>query len=390
VQNVKDMVIRDRNRPSVIVWGTRLNESDNFVALYDKTREVARHLDGSRQSTGAMHRYSVRGWDEDLFAYDDYESHHGNARLKPPIGELPYLVSEAVGALSGAALYRWIDTSRTLALQARMHAQVHNIVRSTPQYAGLLGWAGIDYASLNGGNRISKDLKWAGVLDTFRVAKPGAAIYRSQVDPAERAVIVPAFFWDFGPESPRDGPGRGAMIATNCDRLALHLDSQPLTTATPDVKKYGNLAYPPVFVDLTVDGSGLPELRVDGYLRGELVCALRMSSDPSHDLLAVELEDRAIAADGIDTTRATFRAVDAYGNQRPYVTGDVTLTLSGPAELIADNPFPFATYGGVGGAFVRSRSGACGIVTITAQHPTLGTARAQLRVSPSSDYRVVR
>ena len=38
-----------------------------------------------------------------------------------------------------------------LATQAVMHAQVHDIARSDPGYAGLLGWAGFDYASLNGG-----------------------------------------------------------------------------------------------------------------------------------------------------------------------------------------------------------------------------------------------
>ena len=30
LQNVHDMVIRDRNRPSVVVWGTRLNETASY------------------------------------------------------------------------------------------------------------------------------------------------------------------------------------------------------------------------------------------------------------------------------------------------------------------------------------------------------------------------
>ena len=64
-----------------------------------------------------------------------------------------------------------------------MHAQVHNMARPGPGYAGLLGWCAIDYASLNGGDRIWRNLKTPGVLDTFRVPKPGAAFYRSQVSP---------------------------------------------------------------------------------------------------------------------------------------------------------------------------------------------------------------
>ena len=63
---------------------------------------------------------------------------------------VPYLVSEAVGALDGSPTYRWVDSGAVLAEQALLHAQVHNIARSDPRYAGLLGWAGIDYASLRG------------------------------------------------------------------------------------------------------------------------------------------------------------------------------------------------------------------------------------------------
>ena len=58
------------------------------------------------------------------------------------------------------------------------------------------------------------------------------------------------------------------------------------------------------------------------------------------DRLALTADHPAIQADGTDTTRLTFRAVDAYGNQRPHVTGDVTLSLTGPGQLDGDNPFP--------------------------------------------------
>ena len=71
------------------------------------------------------------------------------------------------------------------------------------------------------------------------------------------------------------------------------------------------------------------------------------------------------------------------GNQRPYVSGDVTLTLAGPATLVGDNPFPFGSYGGVGGAFARSVPGRTGLVTVTAEHPSLGRATARLTVTPA-------
>ena len=82
-----------------------------------------------------------------------------------------------------------------------------------------------------------------------------------------------------------------------------------------------------------------------------------MTADTSRDRLVLTADDAAIVADGSDATRITFRAADAYGNHRPGVTGDVGLSVRGPAVLIGSNPFPFGESGGVGGAFVRSVPG---------------------------------
>jgi beta-galactosidase len=195
-------------------------------------------------------------------------------------------------------------------------------------------------------------------------------------------VIVPVFFWDFGPGSPPQGPGADVMIGTNCDWLKIYVGGRYLRTAVPDTLGFGGLAYPPVVTDIPVDCSRLPELRLDGYVAGRLAASVRMSADRSRDRLELTADDAAIMADGTDITRLTFRAVDAYGNQRPHVTGKVTLSLAGPATLIGDNPFPFGDYGGVGGAFVRSLPGLTGRVTVTARHPGLGEATVQLTVLP--------
>ena len=96
-----------------------------------------------------------------------------------------------------------------------------------------------------------------------------------------------------------------------------------------------------------------------------------MSADTSRDRLSLVADDTSIQADGSDMTRLTFRALDAYGNQRPSAGGDVTLSLVG-------------TYGGVGGAFVRPLPGRTGLVTVTAQHPRLGHASVRLTVTPAS------
>ena len=125
--------------------------------------------------------------------------------------------------------------------QAFAHALAHDLAQSDIRYAGVLAWAGFDYYSATRNRKNWNTLRTPGVIDTFRVPKPGAAIYQSQADPATRAVIVPVFFWDS--RSAPACPGPGSMFATNCDRLEVFAGGICLATATPDRQRFGHLAH---------------------------------------------------------------------------------------------------------------------------------------------------
>jgi beta-galactosidase len=381
VQNVRDMVTRDRSRPSVIIWGTRLNETTDFPGLWAATRQAAAELDSSRPSSGAMAYYDDVRWNEDVFAYNDYGINlkTGAANLKPPLPGLPYLITEAVGVEEARPEhFAWTDSPALLARQAALHGQVQSLARSNPRYSGLLAWAGFDYAS-----ELSQDpdnIKWAGVADGFRVPKPGAAIYQSQGDPSVNPVIIPVFFWE--PTGAVPAPAPTAMVASNCEQLEVFIDGLHLTTALPALAspQYSGLVHPPFLIRLPAPPANTtPELLILGYVGGQQVTYLRMSSDLTSDALGLTVDDTTISADGSDATRAVFRASDAHGNQRRYAIGQVALSVSGPATLIGDNPFAFGEYGGLGAVWIRSQAGQPGDITLTATHPLLGQAQVQVR-----------
>jgi beta-galactosidase len=381
VQNVRDMVRRDRSRPSVIIWGTRLNETPDLPGLWAATRQAAAQLDGSRPSSGAMARHEVFGWDEDVFAYNDY-SHDlelGKALLKPPFPGLPYLITEAVGVDEWKPhRFAWTDSPSQLTQQAVLHGQAQSLARSDPSYSGMLAWAAFDYASPEGLD--PESVKWAGVVDGFRIPKPGAAIYQSQVDPSVRPVIVPVFFWEPAGVFPFTSPN--LIIASNCERLEIYVGGKHVTTGLPATQsaRYAGLPYPPFLVQLPARvPHTTPELMIEGYVGTLQVTELRMSSNPATDTLAMSVDDATIVADGSDATRAVFRAVDEYGNLRRYPTGQVTLTLSGPAMLIGDNPFAFGDYGGLGAVWIQSQAGQTGNIVLSASQPEVGQAQVQVQ-----------
>ena len=386
-RDIGEMIVRDRNHPSIIVWGARLNETPNDTAFYTSTNELAHALDDSRPTAGAMAGQRLTtDYQQDVFGEDDYSSVKDADGVKEPVLQppvtgvgRPYLVSEAVGTLSGPAIYyRRTDPQAVQQGQATAHARVHDLAAADDRYCGLLAWSGFDYPS-GSGNQY-RGVKYTGVVDLFRIPKPGAAIYQAQADPRVRPVIAPAFYWDFGPQSPVTALP-AAMVCANLDRLEVYVGGQHFATLTPDRAGYPHLAYPPSFADFrAVDGSGLPELRIDGYLGDDQVASRCFSADPAGDVLRLAADHAEIDADGADATRLEFRAADRYGAPRPYVTGQVTLEVEGPAVLVGESPFDFAAAGGAGAVWIRSRAGQPGMVTVRASHPGLGQTEASIRV----------
>jgi beta-galactosidase len=74
--------------------------------------------------------------------------------------------------------------------------------------------------------------------------------------------------------------------------------------------------------------------------------------------------------------------VDSYGAPRPYVGGQIQLSVTGPGVLIGDNPFDFAGTGAAGAVWLRTLPGSAGTVTVRAAHPVLGSAAVTIHVLP--------
>jgi beta-galactosidase len=383
VRDVKDMILRDRNHPSIVIWGTRANETANDVELYKQTRELAKSLDDSRQSSGSMTSTSKKGWDEDVFAFDDYHSApDGTVGVVNPVEGVPFMLSEAVGQFNYPAgkgftlMYRRDAEPNVQQLQALHHAQVHNRAAFNQRICGVIAWCAFEYSSpVNS----LKAIKNPGVADVFRIPKLGASFYQSQGDPQSRPEIHPNFYWDFGTKSPK-GPGKNVAIFSNCERLELFLDDVHYATLQPDRKNYANLKHPPFFTDLDMDGSRRPVLRVDGFVAGKCLLTRHFSSDPKLDQLTVLADHTELIGDGIDATRIVFRITDTYGAARPFVGGIVSFNVEGPGILIGDNPFDLDESGGAAAIWIKSKPNSSGNITVLAKHPVFGSKIVKINV----------
>jgi beta-galactosidase len=370
VDNVGRMIRRDWNHPSIILWGVRINESRDNHDFYTRTNALAHQLDPTRQ-TGGIRNFPGSELLEDVFTVNDF-----GFPLRPPNHPL-YLNTEFVGHTFPT---KTIDNVERLREHTLRHARIHNQLASDPQYAGGIGWCAFDYnthANFGSGDRIC----YHGVSDIWRQPKPAAGFYRSQCDPGEEVVLEPAFHWARGDESV--GFTR-ALVCSNCDHLKFYVSDTLVAEVDPDREEFAHLKYAPFSTDLSHIRAGWGDLRIDGFIAGKQVVSRSFSGRGVDSKFTAQPDDTTLLADGADTTRVVLRVTDEFGAIRPFAGDAIRFELTGPAEIIGDNPF--ALVGGAGAIWIRAAETA-GKARLTAHHPYLGAQTVEIEIAPASPER---
>lgn len=364
VDNVERMIRRDWNHPSIILWGVRINESQDDHDLYTRTNQLAHSLDDSRQTGGIRYKYDTELL-EDVMTMNDFQ-----IPLRAPNHPL-YLNTEFIGHMYPT---KRNDNIERITEHTMRHARVHNQLASDKRYAGGIGWCAFDYnthANFCSGDRIC----YHGVADIFRIPKPAAGFYKSQCDPEEEIVLEPAFDWARGD---RNESFSLAMICSNCEHLKIYIADRLVAEVEPDRENFGNLAHPPFVANIR---SGLRgpwgDLKIEGYIGGKKVIERKMSGRGADRQLLIEPDDRDLIGDGIDATRVVLKVTDEYGNVRPFSNAAITMNLQGPGEIVGDNPL--ALFGGVGAVWIKTKPG-IGVIKLTATHQTLGSQTVAIEV----------
>ncbi|MHB8295390.1 MAG: glycoside hydrolase family 2 protein [Acidimicrobiales bacterium] len=372
LRDLEAMISRDCNHPSIVLWGTRVNESDDDAELYAATNALAHRLDPSRPTTGSR-RTDQFGSEliEDVFSYNSYGLPVGNP------GHVPCLITEHVGqyehdgGLGFSRYYRRTDPSPVLGAQARRHASAMHDISARDDLMGGIGWTGFDYNSdVNSYRRV----KYPGVCDIFRLPKPGAAPYQANCDPQLSAVLAPAFYWDEASLAAHREAGEPMVAFTNCESLTARVGATRLETRrAPRLCSGFSQGY-----EIEPPPEAAAELRLDALLGGEPVATVTMSADRRRDRFFLACDEQRIVADGSDSARVVFGVSDAFGNFRHGAGGEVLLSVTGPGELVGPRSFDLAASGGVGAVWLRATL-VPGLVVLSASHPLgRGWARAQV------------
>ncbi|WP_028725545.1 glycoside hydrolase family 2 protein [Paracoccus zeaxanthinifaciens] len=398
VENVRAMIRRDWNHPSIVIWGVRINESQDNHDFYVRTNAVARELDPTR-ATGGVRFITDSEMLEDVYTMNDFILDESELPLiqrpRTPLraqtevtglkAPVPYVVTEYNGHMfptkAGDPELRQME-------HVIRHLDVLNAAHGDPNIAGCIGWCMFDYNThkdFGAGDRICHH----GVMDIWREPKFAAHAYSSQKPQSEGVVMEPVTFWARGERN--IGGVLPLIVLTNCDEVEFECAGVTRRVG-PDRERFPHLPHPPVIIDdrhigpeeLGLWGMSWHPGSITGLIDGKPVARRDFVADPLPTTLQVAPDLESVPADGDIDLRVMIRALDQAGNRLPFLAGCVDVTVEGPATLIGPHARPLQ--GGTTGMWLRL-TGDAGQIRITARHPQFADGVAVVTVGQEGSIR---
>ena len=387
VENVRAMITRDWNHPSIVIWGVRINESQDNHDFYTRTNALAHDLDRTRP-TGGVRYITDSEFLEDVYTMNDFilgNEEMGGNRPRTPLRPqrevtgldhvVPYMITEFGGHMYPTKSH---DQEQRQAEHVLRHLEVLNAMYGDPQISGAIGWCAFDYNThkdFGSGDRICHH----GVMDMFREPKFAAYAYASQSDVSEGPILKAVTFWARGERN--IGGVLPLIILTNCDEIELSSGTHPPKRVGPDVERFPHLPHPPVVLDdrhftkqeLGLWGMTWEDVTITGFAQGQPVATLRLAADPVATTLQVQPDATILGPR--DAVRVMVRALDQLGNKLPFFPEPVSITVTGAGRRIGPGFVPLRA--GSTGFWVQATGK--GEITVTVTSDRLGAQVLQLR-----------
>ncbi|MDD3321719.1 MAG: glycoside hydrolase family 2 TIM barrel-domain containing protein [Paludibacter sp.] len=343
-ENTRNMIRRDRNHPSVLLWEPILNETHFPKEFSLKSLQITKDefpYPGSPgaaadlRSEGVAENYDVvYGWPTDegkvkqsLFTrefgenVDDWYAHNANNRASRSWGEKPMLTA----ALSLAESY-------------------DAMFQTTGQFTGGALWHPFDHQ-----RGYHPDPYWGGIFDAFRQPKYAYYMFKSQVNPLLKVTNVETGPMVYVANEITPFSDKDVVVFSNCDSVRLTVyEGKSITKKVLHDK--GHIPYAPVVFENIYDFWDMRNLTyskknwqkvsflAEGIIAGKVVCSDKKMPSRRSTKIRLYVDDlgKKLMADGSDFIIVVAEITDDSGNVRRLAKDNIVFTVEGEGEIIGN------------------------------------------------------
>ncbi|WP_052446853.1 discoidin domain-containing protein [Candidatus Soleaferrea massiliensis] len=382
LRDTREMIRRDRNHASVLMWETSLNET-GYSAQWaeDATRIAHEEFPGDQMFTAADYGLKGEYYDVNYKIVDGGVDHNPNKTI----------FTREWGDWAGMDQVMRKDGEAAMLKQVNTHERFLNGdgypdwggLDACDRMAGYFMWSWNDYARGSQKNTLP-----SGNVEVDRSEKY-LTYWLMSMQPARSPAYGPMVYIasDYSASS-----SRTINVYSNCDSVRLYqngslvdeLTREELASTAPNIVKKGGS---PIFkFELPSFVAG--ELTAEAILDGEVAATHAVKTPGTAKSVSIEVGDRGIApvADGSDLIPVYLKVVDENGTVIPDYKGNIRIAVLGEGELVGkdmprvgvEDQTPEA---GVGYAFIRT-TGNAGTIRIVATAEGVGSASKEIETVP--------
>jgi hypothetical protein len=356
-QELRDMIRRDRNHPSVVAWEASLNESDFTLEWAREAHRIVHEEYPGDQAYDAAWKWPVA----DIFIEASQHNVRATKDTRPVIID-EYGDWDYGGAQSTSRQSREAGDGAMLTQAGNVEdGQSKNL--ALPWFSADGYW---DYADYGGFGLIR-----SGLVDMYRIPKYAYYFMQSQRDPA---VVLPGV--DSGPmvfiaNQWTETSPTAVRVYSNCEQVTLSLNGKTVATQSPDGGT--RLLHPPFNFEL---GGFTPgTLQAACLIGGERKAVFTRKTPGTAAAVRLIPEGDSLLADGSDARLVFIDIVDAGGTVVWTDSSIVTLSIDGPGTIVG--PATLTMKGGQLAVWVRGARTA-GTIALTVGAPGLEPANLEL------------
>jgi len=328
LDELKAMIVRDRNHPSVFVWSLGNEEwviegNEKGARIISTMRDLVKGLDPSRHTTAAV----SGGWGQgistviDVMGFNyifngDIDKQHADFPNQPSMG------TEESSSEGTRGVYTEDRSDAHLVAIDRKDPNIgiengFKFYAARPFLSGLFFWSGFDYHGEPNPIGWPQVTAQYGIMDLCGFPKDMFYYLKSCWIDKSLLHLLPHWNWT-------EGQKVDVWAYSNCDEVELFLNKKSL--GRKSVPKYSHVSWDVKYEPGTLEAVG--------YDAGKEGVADRVAT--TADPVAVQLiPDRdTINADGEDVSVITVKVVDSLGRAVPDGDNEIVFGLQGPGKII--------------------------------------------------------